>query len=82
MRSLPRLEYSKPAWQSSAGGIPVVPEITPVQAIRLTSLPGMNKQENLRTIIFFTIPDSACDCLLWTTTRGGTLRMGQPSGTD
>jgi hypothetical protein len=29
----------------------------------------------------FTVPDSACDCLLWTTARGGPLRMGQPSGT-
>ncbi len=30
----------------------------------------------------FTIPDSGCDCLLWTTARGGPLRMGQPSGLD
>ncbi len=28
----------------------------------------------------FTVPDSGCDCLLWTTARGGPLRMGQPSG--
>ncbi len=30
----------------------------------------------------FTVPDSGCDCLLWTTARGGPLRMGQPSGLD
>lgn len=30
----------------------------------------------------FTVPDSGCDCLLWTTARGGPLRMGQPSGMD
>jgi len=29
----------------------------------------------------FTVPGSACDCLLWPTARGGPLRMGQPSGT-
>jgi hypothetical protein len=27
----------------------------------------------------FTVPDSGCDCLLWTTARGGPLRMGAPS---
>jgi hypothetical protein len=30
----------------------------------------------------FTVPDSGCDCLLWTTARGGPLRMGQPSAID
>lgn len=30
----------------------------------------------------FTVPGSACDCLLWTTARGGPLRMGQPSGME
>ncbi len=30
----------------------------------------------------FTVPDSGCDCLLWTSARGGPLRMGQPSGFD
>lgn len=30
----------------------------------------------------FTVPDSGCDCMLWTTARGGPLRMGQPSGMD
>ncbi|NNG02005.1 MAG: VCBS repeat-containing protein [Desulfobacteraceae bacterium] len=28
----------------------------------------------------FTIPGSGCDCMLWSTARGGPLRMGQPSG--
>ena len=27
----------------------------------------------------FTVPGSGCDCLLWSTSRGGPLRMGQPS---
>ncbi len=27
----------------------------------------------------FTVPDSGCDCLLWTTARGGPLRMGMPN---
>ena len=27
----------------------------------------------------FTVPGSGCDCLLWPTSRGGPLRMGQPS---
>ena len=30
----------------------------------------------------FTVPGSGCDCLLWTTARGGPLRMGQPSAMD
>jgi hypothetical protein len=30
----------------------------------------------------FTIPDSGCDCLLWTTARGGPLRMGAPNGNN
>ncbi|OQX72707.1 MAG: hypothetical protein B6D59_07780 [Campylobacteraceae bacterium 4484_4] len=28
----------------------------------------------------FTVPDSADNCLLWNTARGGALRMGQPNG--
>ena len=28
----------------------------------------------------FTVPGSGCDCLLWTTARGGPLRMGAPNG--
>ncbi len=27
----------------------------------------------------FTVPGSGCDCLLWTTARGGPLRTGQPN---
>jgi hypothetical protein len=27
----------------------------------------------------FTVPGSGCDCMLWTTARGGPLRMGMPS---
>jgi hypothetical protein len=27
----------------------------------------------------FTVPGSGCDCLLWTTARGGPLRMGMPN---
>ena len=30
----------------------------------------------------FSVPGSGCDCLLWTTARGGPLRMGQPSSMD
>jgi hypothetical protein len=30
----------------------------------------------------FTVPGSGCDCLLWTTARGGPLRMGKPNGND
>ncbi|MCB2145908.1 MAG: hypothetical protein KQI81_05485 [Deltaproteobacteria bacterium] len=30
----------------------------------------------------FTVPDSGCDCLLWTTARSGPWRMGQPRGMD
>lgn len=30
----------------------------------------------------FSVPGSGCDCLLWTTARGGPLRMGQPSGME
>lgn len=30
----------------------------------------------------FTVPDSGCDCLLWTTARGGPLRTGRPSAMD
>ena len=30
----------------------------------------------------FTVPGSGGDCLLWTTARGGPLRMGQPSGME
>jgi hypothetical protein len=30
----------------------------------------------------FTVPGSGCDCLLWTTARGGPLRMGQPSAME
>ena len=30
----------------------------------------------------FTVPGSGCDCLLWTTARGGPLRIGQPNGAD
>ena len=29
----------------------------------------------------FTVPGSSGNCLLWTTARGGPLRMGQPNGT-
>jgi len=28
----------------------------------------------------FTVPGSATNCLLWSTARGGPLRMGQPNG--
>ncbi|MEJ2037429.1 MAG: VCBS repeat-containing protein [Desulfosarcinaceae bacterium] len=28
----------------------------------------------------FTVPGSGCDCLLWSTARGGPLRMGAPNG--
>jgi hypothetical protein len=27
----------------------------------------------------FTVPGSGANCLLWETSRGGPLRMGQPS---
>jgi hypothetical protein len=30
----------------------------------------------------YTIPGSAENCLLWSTARGGPLRMGQPNGID
>ena len=30
----------------------------------------------------FSVPGSGCDCLLWTTARGGPLRMGQPNDID
>jgi hypothetical protein len=30
----------------------------------------------------FTVPGSGCDCLLWATSRGGPLRMGQPNDND
>jgi len=30
----------------------------------------------------FTVPGSGCDCLLWTTARGGPLRTGRPSDID
>jgi hypothetical protein len=28
----------------------------------------------------FTVPGSGCNCMLWTTARGGPLRMGAPNG--
>jgi hypothetical protein len=30
----------------------------------------------------FTVPESADNCLLWSTARGGPLRMGQPNDND
>ena len=42
---------------------------------------GRNKVIGIPNVEF-DVPDSGCDCLLWTTARGGPLRMGQPGGMD
>ena len=67
-----------PGYNGNGNGAPAAPTIA--------DLDGDGQLEILvqtfdHGLDIFTVPDSACDCLLWTTARGGPLRMGQPSGT-
>ncbi len=67
----------KPGHNGNGNGAPAAPTIA--------DLDGDGQLEILvqtfdHGLDIFTVPGSASNCLLWTTARGGPLRMGAPNG--
>lgn len=66
-----------PGYNGNGNGAPAAPTIA--------DLDGDGQLEILvqtfdHGMDIFTVPGSGCNCMLWTTARGGPLRMGAPNG--
>jgi hypothetical protein len=66
-----------PGYDGNGNGAPAAPTVA--------DLDGDGQLEILvqtfdHGVDMFTVPGSGCNCLLWTTARGGPLRMGAPNG--